>query len=397
MNRLLSGPVPLLQKPLFKMILVAGLAWWAVPVGRAGDAAAIDPAVKKVVRATSKKYTTFGFKKYTLGTSREEVERLVELEKGHVCAGGFHELPPFGTENWLVNAKQREAFLFHDDRLVGFRKVYAGDNQGYFASLSELFGKTAPENVMVQNRNVKTYVNDKLSEIWEGSVSAAQYFFPKTIIAMAPVVFTFKDIRAQKLEKHQSIEICVMERAFCEKALDKDTRSKRTAMKWLREVARQVEKDRLDPAGWPKYPGSKEKDTVAERKQPKGFDQLALHKENAKASPYLVARIVTKAGSRDLPVDTCQLGLRFSAVPGSGSNSFHGSVLAALADRCYAVAAQEYWPPKGGQVRYAKLVTARTDVLGAWSRYQWETKDGWTVRATSDGLELTKKLKKSLD
>ena len=144
-----------------------------------------------MLRVQSEKYQDAGFKEFTFGMTREEVESQIgELSPG----------PESFSQNWRQSKKGDQLLLFEHNALRGIIKMYHGDDfhpldvEAYTKKFVDLFGRV-PEGNITQ----ATFVNERLTQ----SHARVYWTFAKSLVGhkhQDPIVLTIHfDPREQQI------------------------------------------------------------------------------------------------------------------------------------------------------------------------------------------------------
>ncbi len=199
-------------------------------------AAKPDLLVPQLTKVTSAQYQDFGFKKYGFGQSKQELKGIIKLRNLVPSLDEFEFLTSFSSYGWIPTANSEnvpnEFFYFNDDKLVGFGKLYLGDNKAYMDALLNEFGKTPLEHV-----HALVHLHEDTTEPekgWAMSRTYSYHFFPKTVAGICAV---HKKTISQE---YQWIEFCLFEREWFEDTLHQHFVNERKKLEKRKQAAGQA-------------------------------------------------------------------------------------------------------------------------------------------------------------
>jgi hypothetical protein len=250
-----------------------------------------DPLVAKLIRATDSEYKDYGFRNYGFGQSKQALNEVIKLQN-LLPSMDDTTLRSFDRYGWIPTANKGvigEFFCFNDDKLVGFGKLYRGDNKGYLEALVKEFGKASLENTYAQGR-----LQAEVGQEEKASATTRlcyYYFFPKTVVGICAVAMN------TLTDKHQQVELCIFERNWFENTLNQDfarMREKLAEKKKAAAIAPAIPKDKRTEAAdvlgtglsirYVPFKIGKPEDRVGDEGVPCGIVDPRLRTELAKAT-----------------------------------------------------------------------------------------------------------------
>jgi hypothetical protein len=189
-----------------------------------------DPLVAKATQPTDSQYKDNGFRKFEFGLSKQELHEVIKLE--NLMPSRDPTLRSFAHYGWIPTANKGiidEFFHFDNERLVGFGKLYLGDNKGYMEALVKEFGKASLDNTYAQ---VLVQAEVGQEEKASGTTRVYYYyFFPKTVAGICEV-----EMKVASTD-YRWVELCVFERKWFEHSLDKHFADLRKALEEKKNAA----------------------------------------------------------------------------------------------------------------------------------------------------------------
>lgn len=361
-----------------------------------------DPLVTKLTTPSATTYKEVGFKNYHFGSTRPEIEKLVGTL-------------PKGT-SWVYSTKTGEAFLFAEDKLVGFSKTYGGDNKTYLDAALETLGKTTKDNIYsTSSRFVDTW--DSSPAFDPGSVPVrrktttsrtieACYFFPRTVgylkvheAAWATVPMLAASDRPGREE---AVTVTLAERDFLLQLLDRQARVARATVKWLKTACETEDLEKL-----PKFPHA-EATAVSSRRGTVSATKTVCYDAKSPGSTALLDAEVCTGDTRDLPTGTrifrLYAGISRHPIPEIQQEALLlNSSINALYSQLLAHIAKEIFPPSDAGITFLTDRTpkrpATHTAVNDWEviSHEWRTKDGWAVSVSDTIITVIKRPKKTLD
>lgn len=218
----------------------------------------IDPLVSAATAISSEQYKVHGFKEYLFGTSKAEIEKK------------FGQLGIGDESGWGLRPDGKaEILYFVEDKLVGVRRVYEGDNKGNLKAVLETFGKTTKKNTTAYTLSAvdtepRTLYRPPAKTDRKVSRIDALFVFPKTVAYVFVTEFHYEVLDANAFSTNtrpvgrrstQKVTVFVYDREFFVATLNRHVTTQRQTIEWFKAAC---EAD--DMAKLPKYPGH---DTVA--------------------------------------------------------------------------------------------------------------------------------------